>query len=188
LLLRLQAPDVGTRFQLRDVLGVLVALVAAAIGLGCLGDWWLVLLGRALAGLEQHLLLLQDVRDLGRLAGEVKVLVNRLLDGRAAKGIVVEGIVGVVEAVAEAVVRLVKVNAVRASVRALQRWERATYTSSSSPAPPLLSPAKASCWPKPGALDEWPRSRGRLVSKPKKDMVGVYQICCFAGCGDVERE
>jgi hypothetical protein len=114
LLLRLQAPDVGTRFQLRDVLGVLVALVAAAIGLGCLRNRWLVLLGRTLTGLEQHLLLLQDVRDLGCLASEVKVLVNRLLNGRAPKGIVIEGIVGVVEAVAEAVVRLIKVNAVRA--------------------------------------------------------------------------
>ena len=39
----------------------------------------------------------------------------------------------------------------------------------SSAAPPPRA-AKASCWPKPGALDEWPRSRGRLVSKPKKDM------------------
>jgi hypothetical protein len=51
-------------------------------------------------------------------------------------------------------------------------------------------------------LAEWPRSRGRVASKPKKDMVGAarggggwlcvweYQISKIkyaGGCGDVER-
>jgi hypothetical protein len=110
LLLRLQAPDVCARLQLRNIFGVLVALVAAA-GLRGLGDRRLVLLGRALAGLEEHLLLLQDVGDLGGLAREVEVLVDGLLDGRAAESVVVEGIVGVIKVGAETVVRLLEVDA-----------------------------------------------------------------------------
>jgi hypothetical protein len=72
----------------------------------------LILLGGALSSLEKHLLLLQDVGDLGCLASEVKVLVNGLLDGRAAKSIVIEGIVGIIEVVAKAIVRLLEVDAV----------------------------------------------------------------------------
>lgn len=110
LLLRLQPPDVGARLELRDVLGVLVAFIAAAVGLRGLGYRRLVLLRRTLASLEEHLLLLQDVGHLGGLAGEVKVLVNGLLDRRTAKGVVVEGIVRVVELVAKAIVCLFEID------------------------------------------------------------------------------
>jgi len=119
LLLGLQAPDVCARLQLGDVLRVLVALVARAVGLGRLGDRWPVLLlllrlvlGNTLARLVQHLLLLQDVPHLGRLPRKVKVLVHGALNGRPAKGVVVEGIVAVIELVAEAVVRLLEVDGV----------------------------------------------------------------------------
>ena len=112
LLLGLQTPNVCTGFQLRNILGIFVALVATPVGLRSLRDGRLVLLLRvALAGLEEHLLLLQDVGDLGGLAGEVEVLVNRLLDGRPSEGVVVEGVVGIVEAITEAMIRLFKVDA-----------------------------------------------------------------------------
>jgi hypothetical protein len=46
-LLRLETPDIGAGFQLRDVLGIFVALIASAVRLGRLWDWrpLLVLLG-----------------------------------------------------------------------------------------------------------------------------------------------
>ena len=175
-LLRLQAPDVGAGLELGDVLGVLVALVAGAGGLWLGRRLSLLLLGRgpgeALAGLVEHLLLLHGARDLGCLAGKVKVLADVLLRGRAiaAERVVVEGVVGVVELAAEALVGLLEVDAVQMVSGGPLGACAATYTSSST-APPL-KPAKASCWPKPGALVWWPRSRGRLGSKPKKDMVG----------------
>jgi hypothetical protein len=124
LLLRLEAPDVCARLQLRDVLGVFIALVARTVGLRRLGDGRLVLLLRllvlllrsmlrnALASLVQHLLLLQDVPHLGRLPRKVEVLVDGALNGRPAERVVVQGIVAVVELVAEAVVRLVEVDGV----------------------------------------------------------------------------
>jgi hypothetical protein len=111
LLLRLQTPDICTCLQLRDVLGVFVALVATAVRLRSLRHRRLVLLRRALTGLEKHLLFLQNVGDLGGLAGKVEVLVNRLLNRRTAKSVVVEGIVGVIERVAEAIVGLLEVDA-----------------------------------------------------------------------------
>jgi hypothetical protein len=132
LLLGLETPDVCAGFQLRDILGVFVALVATPVGLRSLRDWRLVLLlGVALAGLEEHLLLLQDVGDLGSLAGEVEVLVNGLLDGRPSKRVVVEGVVGIIEAVAEAIVRLFKVDAVSIVRKSDSGGRGATYTSSS---------------------------------------------------------
>lgn len=106
-LLRLEAPDVRPRLQLRNVLGVLVALIATSVGLRGLGDGRLVLLRRALAGLEEHVLFLYGVGDLRRLAGEVEVFPRRA----RAEGIVVEGVVGVVELIAEAVIRLFEVDA-----------------------------------------------------------------------------
>jgi hypothetical protein len=57
-----------------------------------------------------------------------------------------------------------------------------TYASSSSAAAPPLSAAKASCWPKPGALVWWPRSRGRLASKPKKDIACRRRCRCRCRC------
>jgi hypothetical protein len=123
-LLGLETPDVGARFELGDVLGIFVALVASAGGLGGLRDrgalvlllllmvllrvvllllllvmlLLLLLLSWALAGLVEHLLLVHGAGNLGRLAGKVKVLADGLLgDGAIAKRVVIEGIVGVVE-------------------------------------------------------------------------------------------
>jgi hypothetical protein len=110
LLLGLQAPDVCARFQLRNIFGVFVALVTSP-GFRGLGNRWLVVLRRSLAGLVEHLLFLQDVGDLGCLTRKVKVLVDGLLDGRTPKGVVVEGVVGIIEVVAEAIVRLLEVDA-----------------------------------------------------------------------------
>jgi hypothetical protein len=74
-LLGLEAPNIGARFQLGNVLGVLVALVASSVGLGRLWDGrsllvlllvlrlvlllLLLLLGVVLTSLVQHLLFLQ---------------------------------------------------------------------------------------------------------------------------------
>jgi hypothetical protein len=121
-LLRFETPDIGARLQLRDVLRVLVALIACSIGLGRLWNGWpllvllgllllillmllllllLLLLGILLTGLVQHLLLLQGAGYHGGLASKVKVFADRLLRGRAAaKGVVVEVIGIVVELVA----------------------------------------------------------------------------------------
>jgi hypothetical protein len=112
-LLGLETPDVGARFELGDVLGIFVALVASAGGLGGLRDrralvlllllmvllrvvllllllvvmllllLLLLLLSWALTGLVEHLLLLHGAGNLGRLAGKVKVLANALLGGGA---------------------------------------------------------------------------------------------------------
>lgn len=99
-LLGLEAPDVGTGFQLRDVLWVLVIFVARPRGLGSLGNGRAVL-GRLLASLVEHVLLVDCAGNLGRLARKIKVFANRLLrGGAAAKRVVIEGVVGVVEAVA----------------------------------------------------------------------------------------
>ena len=117
-LLRLEAPNIGARLQLRDVLGVLVTLVAGSGGL----RWRLAVLllrlmllmllmllllllllrsrpRESLASLIQHLLLLHRVRDLRGLTGEVEVLAHALLRDRpiAAESVIVEGIIGVVE-------------------------------------------------------------------------------------------
>jgi hypothetical protein len=105
-LLGLEAPDVRTRLQLRDVLGVLVALIAASVGLRRLRDRWslillllvlMLVLGDPLASLIDHLLFLQRVRDHGGLPGEVEVLTNGLF---ATEGIVVEVIRFIVKLVA----------------------------------------------------------------------------------------
>ena len=117
-LLGLEAPNIGARLQLRDVLGVLVTLVAGSGGL----RWRLTVLllrlmllmllmllllllllrsrpRESLASLIQHLLLLHRVRDLRGLTGEVEVLAHALLRDRpiAAESVIVEGIIGVVE-------------------------------------------------------------------------------------------
>ena len=90
----------------------MVAFVAGPGGLRSLGDRR-PLLGRWLASLIEHLLLVDRARYLGCLAGEVEVFPDGLLRGRtAAKGIVVECIVRLVELVAEAVVRLLEIYAV----------------------------------------------------------------------------
>lgn len=78
----LEAPDIGARLQLRDVLGVFVALIAGSVGLrGRLAVLLLRLIllllrllllllllrsrsGEALTGLVQHLFLLDRARDL----------------------------------------------------------------------------------------------------------------------------
>jgi hypothetical protein len=112
LLLGLEAPDIGARLQLRNVFGVFVALVTRPVGLRSLRDWRPVLLRGALAGLIQHLLLLHDVGDLGSLARKVEMLVDRLLELRAAKSVIVEGIVSVIERVSVAVIRFLEIDAV----------------------------------------------------------------------------
>jgi hypothetical protein len=113
LLLGLEAPDVGTRLQLRNVFGVFVALISGPVRLRSLWNWRPVLLRGALAGLIQHLLLLHDVGDLGGLARKVEMLVDRLLELRAAKGVVVEGIVSVIERISVTIIGFLEVDAVR---------------------------------------------------------------------------
>ena len=73
----------------------------------------LLLLGVLLASLVQHLLLLDGAGNLRSLACEVEVPAHALLRGRliGAEGIVVEGIVGVVERTAKALVSVVEVDA-----------------------------------------------------------------------------
>lgn len=72
----------------------MVALVASPGGLGGLWNRRPLLGGRRLTSLEEHLLLVDSVGNLRRLAGEVEVLAHILLGGRArAKGIIVEGVV-----------------------------------------------------------------------------------------------
>ena len=168
-LLGLQAPDVGTRLQLRDVVGVLVAFISGPSGLrGVVRGLLLVLMllllvlllllllgsgpREALTSLVQHLLLLNGAGNLRSLACEVEVPAHTLLRGRpiVAEGIVVEGIVGVVERTTQALVCVVEVDARQLCKRRSIGRSSTTYTSSSA-APPL-KPAKASCWPKPGAL------------------------------------
>jgi hypothetical protein len=91
-LLWLETPDIGTRLELRNVLGVLVALIARPVGLGGLGDGGLllvlllvlllllllllVMLGDLLTGMEEHLLLLDGASDQRCLTGKVKVLAH----------------------------------------------------------------------------------------------------------------
>ena len=113
----LQTPDVGTRLQPRDVLGILVAFVASPGGLGSMGNRRLLLDGRA--SLVDDLLLLQGVCNLCSLAGEVEIPPDALLGRWAAvaEGVVVEGIVSLVELVAQAVVRLLEVNSSLKSVQ-----------------------------------------------------------------------
>jgi hypothetical protein len=85
------------------VLLVLMLLVLMLLVLLLLVLLLLVLLrsrpGEALAGLEEHLLLLQRVGDLGCLASEVEVFADTLLGGRAiaAERVIVEGVVAIVE-------------------------------------------------------------------------------------------
>jgi hypothetical protein len=100
-LLGLEAPDIGTRLQLRDVVGIMVALIAGPSGLRGVRNGRPLLLGRGVASLVDHLLFLQGVCDLGRLAGKVEIASDALLGRRGvAKGVVVEGIVGLVELLA----------------------------------------------------------------------------------------
>jgi hypothetical protein len=138
-LLGLQAPDVGTRLQLRNVVGVLVAFISGPSGLrGLVRGLLLILLlllllllvllllllvllvlllgggpREALTSLVQHLLLLDGAGNLRSLAREVKVPAHTLLRGRpiVAEGIVVEGIVAVVERTTQALVCVVEVDA-----------------------------------------------------------------------------
>ena len=156
-LLRLQAPNIGARLQLRNIVGVLVAFITGPGGPRGVRNGRLLLLlgsrpGKALARLKEHLFFLHGAGDLGRLTSEVEVPTHALLGGRtmAAEGIIVEGIVGVVELSAQTLVRVVEINAVLMGKQKPIARACATYTSSSA-APPL-KPAKASCWPKPGAL------------------------------------
>jgi hypothetical protein len=66
-----------------------------------LRDVGLLLLRGRLAGLVEHLLLLNGCGDLGRLACEVEVFADPLLGrGAPAKSIVIEGIVGLVKLIA----------------------------------------------------------------------------------------
>jgi hypothetical protein len=137
-LLGLQAPDVGTRLQLRNVVGVLVAFISGPSGLrGLVRGLLLILLlllllllvllllllvllvlllgggpREALTSLVQHLLLLDGAGNLRSLAREVKVPAHTLLRGRpiVAEGIVVEGIVAVVERTTQALVCVVEVD------------------------------------------------------------------------------
>lgn len=119
-LLGLETPDIGASLELGDIVGVMVALVAGPGGLGGVEDGRRlvldvlvhVLLGSGVANLVDHLLLVQRVCNLGRLAGEIKIAADVLLGGRgAAKGVVVEGVVGLIELVAQAIVRLLEVDA-----------------------------------------------------------------------------
>lgn len=114
-LLGFEAPDIGARLQLRDVVRVMVALIASPRGLGSVGNWrpLLLLLGRCgVASLVDHLLLLQRVRNLGCLTSKVEISSDVLLSsGATAKGVVIEGIVGLVKLVTESVVRLLEIDA-----------------------------------------------------------------------------
>lgn len=72
----------------------------------------------------QHMLFLQRIGNLRGLTGKVEVLANGLLRGRpASESVVVEGIVGIVEAVAESIIRLIKVDAAPLVSKARQWWE-----------------------------------------------------------------
>jgi hypothetical protein len=116
LLLWLQAPDICARLQLRDVFGVVVALITGPSRLGRVRNRRLLLLGRGLASLVEHLLLLHGARDLRCLAGEIEVFADVLLRRRTgAESVIVEGIVCLVKLVAQAIVCLFKVNAARLS-------------------------------------------------------------------------
>jgi hypothetical protein len=72
-LLRLDPPDISTRLQLGNVVGVMVALVAGSGGFGSLGDGRPLLLLRRLTGLEKQLLFMDGGGDLRGLASKVKV-------------------------------------------------------------------------------------------------------------------
>ena len=111
-LLGLQPPDVGTRLQSRDVLGILVALVTRPGRLGGVRNRRLLLLGGWMASLVDHLLLLQRVCNLGCLTGKIEISPDVLLGdwGTVAKGVIVEGIIGFVELVTQSIVRLFEVN------------------------------------------------------------------------------
>ena len=99
-LLRLQPPDVCACLQLRDVFRVVVTLIAGPGRLGRMGNRGLLLLGRGLASLIEHLLLLYGARDLGRLPSKIEVFADVLLRRRAgAEGVIVEDIVGFIELV-----------------------------------------------------------------------------------------
>lgn len=80
-----------------------------------MGDRRLLLHGRA--SLVDHLLLLQRVCNLGSLASEVEIPPDALLGGwtGVAKSVVVEHVVGLVELIAQAVVRLLEVDSSRKS-------------------------------------------------------------------------
>lgn len=98
-LLGLQTPNVGARLELRNILGVVVTLITSSRGLGSVRNRGF-LLGRRLASLEEHLLLVDGTGDLGGLAGKIEIFANAMLGCRAAKSVIIEGIVGLIEAVA----------------------------------------------------------------------------------------
>lgn len=89
-----------------------------------------------------------------------------------AEGLVVEGIVLLVESVAEAVVGVFKVNSSSARLAwwKIQRWRGANPSSSSSS---VGRPAKWSVtWANPGAFAGWWPRLGGPASKPKNDIAG----------------
>jgi hypothetical protein len=196
LLLGLQPPNVCARFQLGDVFGVFVVLVAAA-GLRGLGHRGLVLLGRSLAGLEEHLLLLQHVGDAGGLARKVEVLVDGLLELRAAEGVVVEGVVGIVEVVAESIVRLLKVDAAvceqwRAEcggdLHIIVACPAAAEASEGVVLPKAGGIGSVAAVPREGGVEAEKGHGGRCAGWVCLRCVWIaikYQIC--GGCGDVGR-
>lgn len=111
-MLGLDSPDVRLELQSRNVIGVLVALIARPGRARDIRDIRGRRLGSLGARLEQPLLLVDGVGYLGRLPRKVKVPPDGLLRRRvSAKSVVVEDIVCLVELVAEAVVGVFEVDA-----------------------------------------------------------------------------
>lgn len=100
------SPDISARLEVANVARLGIVFVSSLDGLPLLPFH----LGRGLASTVQHLLLVDCAGNLGRLAGEVEVLADGL--GRlAAKGVIVEGVIGFIKLVSEAIVGVVKIEA-----------------------------------------------------------------------------
>ena len=178
------APQTCVGLEVRDVAWVFVLLVSRPCRLDCVSGW--TGCGRThrpgadlLTRIEQ-MLLVDGIGYLGCLAKEIKVFPNSFLAGLACcrawttEGLVVEGIIRLVQPITETVVRLFEVQAGVRSDLACESRTASTHASSSSSSSCVAGRAMAAngsgfC-PKPGALTGWPWPRGRLVLKPKNDM------------------
>lgn len=119
----------------------------------------------------QSLLFFEGTGDLVGSAKEVKVLAYT---ATVTERVVVEGIASLIKLVGQIVVGIVEVEAEADSVMKSGNGNLVTWTHTSPwSALSRLAKAKASCWPakKPRPASLSCLSRGRLVSKPKKDIV-----------------
>ena len=118
-LLGRQAPDAGVCLELGNVLGLGVVFVAGALGLLLL---LLVLetllLLRRLTSIVQGLFFFDGAGNLVGSAKEVEILAYA---AAVTKGIVVEGIAGLVELVGQSIVSVVEVEAGECSVMASRK-------------------------------------------------------------------